>query len=485
MGTFATEFPVTPALDRKAFIEELILWLRGNQNSTIFDGQPDLDADSDSAHLKAASGEEVRVRQLSSNGLLLAIGFRHDLPDEFGRIWRTEAVVRRGILDGSHGVLRLRTQCIARKSEVKLEEPRKPYFVKRLLNENFGGVDGVLNTTDKPIWLEDNDNSALLVSEISLGRTFGFLPVIYISTYKQSDWLLTKDQIEKMAYDMGGIAHVVVEPNRAFSFKVRDLSNGTNAYGGVLGIAAPKRGIVRRISVGWQLPSVVDVMGAAKVFCTQLRTHMPADGWDWTELQEHILREQRARERNRLSSDQIEQIYVEEIENLKERIVELETRNSQVASSDLNLRIKPVDFNDLLRQQLGEEVYLNEFSDRLRFSAELSVQDAARIGLDPRSVAVLQAFVKKLPVSKEVEELREELKKAARDQGRSTESFGKVLRRHGYQDKSDNKHVKLEAKAGFTGLGPITLPKTPSDHRGAENMRKDIERVLGISKLGK
>ena len=62
-----------------------------------------------------------------------------------------------------------------------------------------------------------------------------------------------------------------------------------------------------------------------------------------------------------------------------------------------------------------------------------------------------------------------------------TTELTELLARHGYHEKSDNKHVRLEAD--LAGLDTITVSKTPSDDRGLKNLRKQVERTLGLTKL--
>jgi hypothetical protein len=75
------------------------------------------------------------------------------------------------------------------------------------------------------------------------------------------------------------------------------------------------------------------------------------------------------------------------------------------------------------------------------------------------------------------------MKKATKDPKRVAGDLSKVLLRYGYREKSDNKHIRLEAKPGYEGLDAITVPKTPSDARGLLNLRKQVERTLGVTRL--
>jgi hypothetical protein len=483
MVTFATEFPVAQPLDRAAFVAQIISWLRGSEYSTVLDDHRDADIEGETAYLRSRTGEELRLREFCRARDLEAIGFRHDFPDNDGRVWRTEAVVRRGAASHEQALMRLRTQCIAREPGARLEAPRKPYLVKAMLRDGWGGKDGILHVTDQPLWLTDEDSSLQLARDVTLGRANRHLPVVFVSATATSRWLLSRQEVEKLAYDLGGVAHVVVEPSRTFSFRLRDQTAGANAYGGTLGIALPGRGIVRRLHLGWQLQDSSDLLTAARLASMAIRSQMPAVGWDWTELQEQALRLQRERDRSRLSAEESEKLYLEEIENLKDRIRQLDEQLAARARSEAYYDDDDRGLPEILVARLGPEVYPGEFSDRLRLAAKLACAVADQVGLDRRSKALLEAAVKNLPSSPALLELLQDLKRATKDPRRAATELTALLLRHGYREKSENRHIRLEAKDGYTGLDAITLPKTPSDSRGLTNLRKQIERTLGIAKL--
>jgi tRNA G26 N,N-dimethylase Trm1 len=209
---------------------------------------------------------------------------------------------------------------------------------------------------------------------------------------------------------------------------------------------------------------------------------MPTFGWDWTELQEQALRAQRERERSRLTVAESEQLYLEEIENLQDKIRTLEQQLSVDPAESVGTDEGEFSTDNLVRR-IGPEVYSGEISDRLRFAAKTTLSVSDQIGLDERSRAILQRIVDRLPVSPALAELTQDLARAAKDPKRVASELTVLLRRHGYSEKSDNKHIRLEAERDYDGLESITLPKTPSDNRGLKNLRKQIERTLGITKL--
>ncbi|PJN93419.1 hypothetical protein CNY89_20955, partial [Amaricoccus sp. HAR-UPW-R2A-40] len=176
-------------------------------------------------------------------------------------------------------------------------------------------------------------------------------------------------EIEKLSYDLGGIAHVVVEPDRAFSFQLRDETEGRNAYGGTIGLSVPGQGIVRRYYLGWQIQDGRELATAIVAAASSLRSQMPAFGWDWTELQEQALRVQREREKDSLTEAEWNQLHQEQIDNLHDRIRELEQQFSAIPAASLGT--DEAEFStDNLVQRVGPEVYSGEISDRLRLAAK-------------------------------------------------------------------------------------------------------------------
>lgn len=482
MLPFATEFPVKASENRASFVSEVIAWLQGTTYSSVLSSGSERDLDGTNALLRSTAGEELRFRELKIGDDWIAIGFRHDFPDEEGRLWRTEGVLRRAAGKGEQDLVRLRTQCLATVAGAPLESPRKPYLIKALLKNGWGGSDGLLRVSDQPVWLGDVDKNLVSASAITLGQGTSALPTVYVSAVGNGRWLLSKREIEKLAYDLGGVAHVVVEPDRLFSFELRDETEGQNAYGGTVALCMPGRGVVRRYYLGWQLQDAKELAAAVRLAAVSLRAQMPTRGWDWTELQEQALRYQREREKNRLTNEESEQLYVQEIANLQDKIAQLNQQVTARANETVGTDEAEFSLENLVRR-IGPEIYAGEISDRLRLAANVALSFADQTGLDKRSTVVLQRIVDRLPISPAHGELSQDIARATKDPKRVASELTALLRRHGYREKSDNKHIRLEADAGFDGLDSITLPKTPSENRGLRNLSKQVERTLGLTKL--
>lgn len=482
MLPFSTEFPVRPSENRAAFVAEIIAWLRGMDHQTVLSSKSETELDGANVHIRSDTGETLRMRELQENNSWSAVGARHDLPDNQGRIWRTECVLKRFAAEDGQDLIRLRTQCIATAPGTKIETPRKPYLIKTLLKENWGGTDRQLQISDQPVWLKNTGDGLSIASDITFGDATKWLPVLYVSATGNSSWLFNIHKIEKLAYDLGGIAHVVVEPNRTFSFKLRDKTEARNAYGGTLGLSVPGQGIVRQYDLGWENQDGNELISAIKAAILALRSQMPASGWDWADLQEQALRDQRERERAQLTAEEIEKLYQGEIDNLQDKI--RQQKQQIEAASTESAGTFEGEFSTInLVRLLGPEIYPGEISDRLRLAAKLALSDAERLGLDQRSKAILQRTVKRFPAAPALAELSQDLQRATKNPKRMAKELISLLNRHGYHEKADNKHIRLVAKNDYEGLEPITIAKTPSENRGLKNIQKQIERTLGLTKL--
>lgn len=481
MKYFSTEFPQRSLPSKAAFIAQVVMWLRGTDYSTVVNAAEGGELDGVAPVIRAESGEELRFRFHDDGDGRSAIGFRHDFPDDEGRLWRTEAVCCSGAGPNGQDLIRLRTQCIARVAGARLDSPKKPFLLKSILTDGWGGADQLLTVSDQPVLLKDDDDGLALAQTATAGEVSLYLPVIYFSAASRSGWALSEAQIKRLAYQLGGVAHVIVEPSRDFSFRLRELTDAKNVYGGSVGLGLPGRRMVRRFFLGGQWADSHELADALHDYAFALRSQMPAEGWDWTELQEQALRQQRERERNRLTTAETEALYEEEIANLRDQVNQLKDslNVSHLVSDDHpEQELLPTSIASLM----GPEIYPGEVIDRLRVAAKTALTRAEQEGLDSRSKLMLERFATVAP-SVGLVELQEDLKRVTKDPNRMSSELSELLCRHGYGKKPQSKHLVLEPRGGFQGLEALTISTSPSDVRGLKNMQKQVERALGLTKL--
>ena len=340
MQIFSSEFPIVDGQSPDSFRDETRRWLEGTRYSRIFSNGRAIDPTSDFNVLRAENGEELLLREVVGKEGPVAIGFRHDNPDPHGRLWRTEAVLRFKQEHEVSSLIRVRTLCVANRANAVLEIPKKPYIIKGLLKAGWGGLDGEIEVGDRALYLEPNDEDLEFAAAVISGKATRNLPVVYVSARSSDLHDLSEDLIEKLAYRLGGIAHVVVEPNRRFSFDLRNRTEGRNVYGGTIGIYLPANGLAARFYRSWQMPGEADLLDRVTDEASAIRSRMPAGGLDWSELQEQALRLQRNSQGPDADFVELEKIYLEEIEALKEQIDDYRS-NVEALNASLTLKSNP------------------------------------------------------------------------------------------------------------------------------------------------
>ncbi len=159
-------------------------------------------------------------------------GLQHQWVERSRREWVNEIV---GCENSGGTVVSVRLHCNLLRPGLQFPVPKKPFVVRRLLKDLGGGDDSWLVVQDQPHRLAeaDVDDAASLVNGTSLVR----LPVVYVSAGR--GWQPFVDADELAAW-LGGMAHVVVEPSRYFSFALARNTRRANAYGGAVSIYWPR-----------------------------------------------------------------------------------------------------------------------------------------------------------------------------------------------------------------------------------------------------
>jgi hypothetical protein len=483
VSLFATEFFLDDSVDRTAFLDETRIWVEGMKHTRLFQAGCQETVDGDNISHVAPNGETLMIRCLQHDNGLVAIGCRHDLPDDKGLNWRTEAVMRR---TEKGNLLRVRAQCVPIRPLAVPETPKRTHLIRSLIEHGRVASDGPLPVSTAPHRPAADSLAQDLAGEIAMGTAALSLPVVYVSVRDDGTPALTETEVSHLARMLCGIAHVIVEPTRSFSFKLRDLSGGRNVYGGTIGISVPGRGFVRRMYLGGSFPDSAALAEAVRRAATEVRTALSGQGgWEWHDLQEQILVDQRAREKSREDSGRLdpgmEALYEAELKEKNDRISELTAQLAGLRAAHDALVVESERSSTLPDLDMAE-VYVGEIADRLRAAALQALEKPKDRGWDDRSIAVFRTLVAR-PVSPGLQELQRDLERATRDPKKSAGALQSLLSRHGYVFKSNNGHPRMEAGDDFPGLGSVTLSTSPSDVKAGKNMKSDIAGCLGLKKL--
>lgn len=111
----------------------------------------------------------------------------------------------------------------------------RPRIVFDAINGLGGGMDGtILYTKCEPFVLQEGDLE--FVAEIIKNQSENRLPVVYISRSPTGQLLVNPNNV---ARELAGMAHVLIEPSRTFSYKLKERTDGKNIFNGAVGIHWP------------------------------------------------------------------------------------------------------------------------------------------------------------------------------------------------------------------------------------------------------
>jgi hypothetical protein len=331
----------------------------------------------------------------------------------------------------------------------------------------------VLRVGSVPFRLKDTDID--LAARLIAGRSGCRLPIVYVSAGFQGNYIVDSD---RLASDLGGMAHVVVEPNRPFSLRLKIEVDSENVYGGTVGVYWPDGGGRRSFFIGREFDSADEVARAVfEETRTALTNRRPFDRCTWAYVQGAASR-QAIHALRASGSDEIEK-YIETFDKeLAAKAERLGDAEKEILRLQSELRIYearlPAGTASLLRTGNEQNFFENEVFAIVRGA----VEDACtRVPEDSRRKHVLTAVLQANPLNEDIaNSMRERLKQLLRGSKSMEAKTRRGLGEMGFSIMEDGKHYKLvfQGDDRYT----FTLPKSGSDHRGGLNAASDIGRLL-------
>ncbi len=169
----------------------------------------------------------------------------------------------------------------------RLPVAKKPVVVRTLLHALGGGRDGELDVGENAYYLGNTEIEK--AAKLIVGDSECRLPIVYVSANFYGGYAL---DVDRLANDLSGMAHVVVEPNRPFSLRLKLDANSENVYGGSVGIYWPDGGGRRSFFLGrtHETPSEL-----AKAIFNEVRLALtnrrPLERCTWASVQEMVSRQ--------------------------------------------------------------------------------------------------------------------------------------------------------------------------------------------------
>ena len=221
MLLFSTLLDIDRKLTKDDFIRLVIEWNQeGHPESVIQDiewhGERNIRYGDD---LKWLEIQEYRNKNI--------IAVRYEKREENGAVWDTDYIMN---FTKMKMAIRLDRSYIKEALSVDTKF-FTPYFISLLIDRGYIKKDGNLEVLRRPIII--NDNNIDLVVKVINGDVTYKLPVVVITkTFYDEDPV----DVNKLAKELKGLAHIMVQESNCSNRKLRDLCNGKNEYYGAIGI---------------------------------------------------------------------------------------------------------------------------------------------------------------------------------------------------------------------------------------------------------
>ena len=228
MLSYATEFPITSTCRTESFIEAVRFWLLHSPHTNFV--AEDLQNVPSSGPWSKEKRNERFDALLFTDADEEAAAIKHSKID--GEInWETTAVFS---TNSKNAWVSVRTSRESNHPATRLPPAKKPRLIRTLLDRLGGASDGQLTVAGQAYLLTNNEIG--LAANLIIGEAGCHLPVVYISCGFNGKHII---DVNSIAHDLAGMAHVVSEPNRPFSQRLQIEVNSENVYGGAIGIYWP------------------------------------------------------------------------------------------------------------------------------------------------------------------------------------------------------------------------------------------------------
>lgn len=231
MLLFSTILEINKKLTKDDFINLVIEWnQKGHPESVIsgikWNGERNIRFEDENKSLEI---QEYRNKNI--------IAVRFEKREANGAVWDTDYIM-------NFSEMRMAVRLDRSYIEEALNIDTKfftPFFISLLIDRGYILQDGDFEVQRTPLIINE-ENLDLIVSVIN-GTARYKLPVVIISkTFYDEDPV----DVNKLAKELKGVAHVLVQESNDTNHKLKELCNGNNEYYGAIGIYHPNPAIGHR-----------------------------------------------------------------------------------------------------------------------------------------------------------------------------------------------------------------------------------------------
>lgn len=365
-----------------------------------------------------------------------------------------------------------------------------PYIFKKIIRDGLGGKDLDLPVSDEPIFIDESNLD--VVSNLINGKKSYSLPVIYVShPFYETDYVV---DVNELAKDMAGSAHVLVEKSSETTKCLRELTESRNAYNGAVDIFYDddtfrylKWDEININQFRYRLSHAVysrmamrNIDDKSSLSTIRLKNKVKKLGNSILETQMLALEIEELKEKRKDDSDYI-QLISDEIKTLEKKVNELENTNFELNSKVIALNaalnnkgkrrgnFTTIDYTE-------EEFYEDEIK---RIVLECIRQTISSYGDEEqlrRDYHVLKDIIDNNTFSDEGESIKRSMLRIFK-KNKLGKSDVNALRGLGFEVKAGS-HDKYVFHGDDRYI--VTISNSPSDYReGENNAHKAVNLIFG------
>lgn len=468
MITFSTVFPLSRDATADRFADLAKRWLANSPHSALSELLP-MTGDQQDDWEVGDTDEHVEAHRVTVGDSVL-FGLRYVKDESSGVRWITE-VQFAGSPEGNSAAVIVYVDSDS--TALRLPPARKPYIVRQLVSEFEKGEDGDLLVSDTPYYLKADEIE--FAAAIINGNCGNALPIVYLSAFAEDK--LSVDP-GRLANWLSGIAHVVVEPDRQFSFRLAIEVDHRNTYGGAVGIYWPDRD-VRSLILPREYdfdPKIIAAEISKIIRDRAVRLRIPRS-LTWANLQESRARLQldRLRESGSRDLDDYIQNFDQELKAKEQSLAEAEAevRRLEAEVRSLRARSKSLEGAPVLVRGAESDLYEDECLGFIIDSLKRALENTHK---ESRRNHVLSSLIAANPVEDHASDYAAIIKNLLSTYRSLESSVAHDLEEMGFEISSEGKHHKLVFRGD--GRYQLSMPKTSSDHRAGKNLVSEINRLL-------
>ncbi|MCI8443546.1 MAG: hypothetical protein HFG27_13640 [Provencibacterium sp.] len=391
-------------------------------------------------------------------------------------VWINDCIY---IVENGEKSLLIQLNCNRTDFSTQLPRVHKPYIVRKFIEMSFCKNDADIPLTDTPL---DADGAFYDICVKIMQGTYRYsMPVVYISCDYWGKHVLSPQYLAKQ---LSGVAHVFVEQNHETALKLRDATDGNNAYTGYIGIYFPGTKFCQRHGLEYYRDYREMTQEIISSVWSALVNRLDSSVYNWNQIIT-LQSRQKMLEWQDISAQDKEQLseymdtFDQENTSLREKIDEL---NQQVYSLRSQLDVLRAtlrgDSENSCFYKVGKEssLYVSEKEDLLY---SILSQAQKKYPQNSRGYIIIQSLLEANPRHGECKKIISKIRSIFNNGPKLTKAMKAQLKDVGFSIEEDGSHFKLTF---HDSRYMFSVSKTPSDHREGKNLISDICNIIDIER---